>query len=69
MINPIIKSNEWYDNLPKLKRELFFLVFIFGSLIIAQFLTYVKDNLWVLPIWMITWTLWRVPYILIKHKK
>jgi hypothetical protein len=69
MINPIRKSNEWYDNLPKLKRDLFFLIFIFGSLLVAQVLTYVEDKLWALPTWMIIWSLWRIPYILTQYKK
>jgi hypothetical protein len=69
MINPITQSNKWYDNLPDLKRDLFFLVFIFGSLIVAQFLMYVKDCIWSVPVWVIIWTLWRLPYILTKHKR
>jgi hypothetical protein len=69
MRNPIKQSNQWYDNLPKLKRELFFLVFIFGSLIVAQFLQYVKGYPWALPIWVTIWSLWRIPYILTQHRK
>ena len=69
MRNPIKQSNEWYDNLPSLKRDLFFLVFVLGSLIVSQFLTYAKDCIWAFPIWATTWTLWRVPYMLIQSKK
>lgn len=69
MRNPIKQSNEWYDNLPKLKRDLFFLVCVFGSLIFAEFLTYAKDCIWAFPIWVTIWTLWRIPYILIQYRK
>ena len=69
MRNTITQSNEWYDNLPELKRDLFFLVFIFGSLLIAQFLMYVEDFIWALPIWMVVWSSWRLPYVLKKYKK
>ena len=69
MRNPIKQSNQWYDNLPELKRDLFFFIFIFGSLLVAQVLTYVEDKLWALPTWMIIWSLWRIPYILTQHKK
>lgn len=65
----IIQSNKWYDKLSDLKKDLFFIIFIFGSLIFAQVLTYVENNLWALQTWMIIWSLWRIPYILTKHKK
>jgi hypothetical protein len=69
MRNPIKQSNQWYDNLPELKRGLFFLVFIFGSLIVTQFLQYVKGYTWAFPIWATIWSLWRIPYILTQHRK
>jgi len=68
MRNPIKQSNEWYDKLPEIKRDLFFLIFIFGSLLVAQFLMYVKDCYWSVPVWMVFWTLWRLPYMAKKYK-
>lgn len=69
MRNPITQSNEWYDNLPELKRDLFFLVFIFGSLLVAEYLMHVEGFIWAMPIWMVVWSLWRIPYILTRYRK
>ena len=69
MRNPIKQSNEWYDKLPELKRDMFFFVFIFGSLLVAQYLMYVEGYIWALPIWMIFWSVLRLPYILTQYKK
>lgn len=68
MKNPITQSNEWYDKLPEIKRDLFFLIFIFGSLIVAQFLMYVKECVWSVPVWMVFWSFIRIPYMLKKYK-
>lgn len=63
----ITKPNEWYDNLSENKKHLFFLVFVFGSLILAQYLTYVENFIWSLPIWVCFWSILRIPYFLIQH--
>lgn len=69
MKNPIKECNEWYDDLPDLKRDGFFFIFVFGSLLVSQYLTYVEGYIWGLPIWIVFWTLLRIPYILIKYRK
>lgn len=68
MKNPITQSNKWYDNLPSLKRELFFLIFVFGSLLVAEFLMYVEGFIWAMPIWIVFWSLIRIPYVLLNYK-
>ena len=65
MKNPIVRSNEWYDNLPEPKRGIFFLLAIFGTFVITQILAYVLDLWYFLPIWMIIVSFWRVSYIFI----
>ncbi len=59
MINLIIKSNKWYDNLSEIKRLLFFIIVIMGSLIFVQYLSYVKDIMWAFPIWALVILIWR----------
>lgn len=68
MKNTIKKYNERYDNLPTLKRDIVFLIFIFGSLLAAQYFTYVEGYIWSLPIWVTFWSLLRIPYILLYRK-
>jgi hypothetical protein len=63
----ITKPNEWYDNLSDNKRDLFFLVFVFGSLILTQYLTYVENFIWSFPIWVCFWSILRIPYFLIRY--
>ena len=63
----ITKPNEWYDNLSDNKRDLFFLVFVFGSLILTQYLTYVENFIWSFPIWVCFWSILRIPYFLIQY--
>lgn len=46
MRNPITQSNEWYDNLPEPKRILFFLIVIWGSLVVVQYLSIVEGFIW-----------------------
>ena len=62
----IVRSNEWYDNLKEPNRVLFFLVFVMGTLIVAQYFMVVENN----PFWFMGWslllTLWRCGYIFIQ---
>lgn len=60
----IYKLNKWYDKLPTIKRDLIFLFFIFGSLLFVQYLTYVENNYYAFIIWVVFWSLIRLPYIL-----
>ena len=48
----IIKSNEWYDSLPDLKRLLFFLLFVAGGTFAAQYFITSQKLLDVYPIWV-----------------
>lgn len=59
----IIKTNQWYDNLPDGKRTGFFLFFVLGSLIVAQYFTYVENFVWAFPIWAFVICFWRVGYV------
>lgn len=63
MKNWIVKSNEWYDNLPEIKRDLFFLIVIMGSLLIAQYFMIVEDFIWAFPIWAFFISFWRISYV------
>ena len=65
----IVRSNQWYDNLKEPNRALFFLVFVMGGLIVAQYFRYVENNPWVFVGWALVLTLWRVSYIFIKNFK
>lgn len=62
----IVRSNEWYDNLKEPKRTVFFLIFVMGTLIIAQYFMVIESN----PFWFIGWatllTMWRCGYIFIQ---
>jgi len=62
----IIRTNKWYDNLPELKRFLFFLIVIMGSLFVAQYLMYVEDFIWAFPIWALLVCFWRIGYVFIQ---
>lgn len=68
MINLIIQSNKWYDNLSEIKRLLFFLVIIMGSLIYSQYLSYVENTIWAFPIWAIVVLIWRGVPILFPNR-
>jgi hypothetical protein len=59
----IYSSNEWYDDLPDGKRELFFVFVILGTLAITQTLVFCYDIWYALPIWYVTFFLWRLPYM------
>ena len=65
----IVRSNEWYDNLKEPNRVLFFLVFVMGTLIVAQYFMVMENN----PFWFMGWslllTLWRVSYIFLQFFK
>jgi len=65
----IIKSNEWYDDLPENKRFLFFLIVIGGSLLLCQYLLYSKQCIWALPVWVIVFFSWRFGYIILKERE
>jgi hypothetical protein len=58
----IIQSNEWYDNLIPTKRLLFFVVVIMGTLMIAEYLMYIYDFIWAIPIWFLMFFIWRCGY-------
>ena len=60
----IIKSNEWYDNLPEPKRSLFFLIVVFGGLIISQYFMFVENSVIAFIIWS-SLISWRCGYIFI----
>lgn len=64
----IIQSNEWYDNLPEPKRSLFFLIVIFGSLVVAEYFSIIKGFIWAFPIWAVIFSLWRLTYIFSQIK-
>ena len=69
MKNPIVQSNEWYDNLSEPKRTLFFLVFVMGTLILTQYLTYGQDLWYAFPIWASVIASWRISYVFIQWRK
>lgn len=62
----IVRSNEWYDTLKEPNRTSFFLVFIMGTQIIAQYFMFVQNN----PFWFMGWAsiicFWRGSYIFIQ---
>lgn len=62
----IIRINKWYDSLPDPKRSLFFLIFVVGSLILTQYLTYAQGSIWAFPIWASSMALFRVSYVFIN---
>ena len=59
----IVRTNKWYDSLQEPKRSLFFVIFVVGSLILAQYLTYAQDSILAFPIWASSMALWRVSYV------
>jgi len=63
----IIKSNEWYDNLPEPKRTLFFFITIVGSLLVMECINYCisKNVIFAFLIWILLFCSWRVSYIFI----
>lgn len=64
----IIKTNRWYDNLPEPKRILFFLIFIMGTLIIAEYIMYFTVCYFAIAIWAFVIGLWRLTYFFINEK-
>lgn len=59
----IYSSNEWYDDLPIGKRELFFVLTILAPTILVNFLLYVYA-LWLpMLIWFVVFYSWRLPYV------
>lgn len=62
----IVRSNEWYDTLKEPNRTLFFMVFIMGTLIIAQYFMFVQNNPFLFMGWAIIICLWRCTYIFIQ---
>lgn len=65
--NAIYRSNEWYDDLPELKRFLIFLWVIGGSLFITQILLYVYNIWYAFPIVTFIFVSWRIIYF--KRRK
>lgn len=60
----IIKSNEWYEGLPKVKGELFYLSLIFIPYLLILFLvplSGIKPTLLAMS-WMLLVAIWRVAY-------
>lgn len=66
MKNFIIKSNEWYDDLPEPKRFLLFLIIVCGGVCISNYLLYATNNPWPFVIWTLSLVLWRMSYSFIK---
>ena len=62
----IIKTNEWYENLSEIKRMLFFLIVIMGSLIVSQYFMYAQNFTLAFPIWAGTLCFWRCGYFFIN---
>ncbi len=65
----IIKTNEWYENLSDIKHLMFFLIVIMGGLIVAEYLMYVKNFIWGIPIWATLILIWRGGYVFVKIKE
>ncbi len=65
----IVKTNEWFDDLPEIKRLLFFIFVLAGSLLVALYFVYAKNFIWAFPIWAGTAWSWRFSYILVKIKE
>lgn len=63
----IIKSNEWFDNLPDIIRMIFFLGAIF-LVLIAQILSGM-NFLWIWVAFITLTVFWRVSYTLVNWKK
>lgn len=68
MKNFIIKSNEWYDDLPEPKRFLFFLLFLVGGTLLCELFLFYLDRIqpWPFIIWVSCLTFWRISYTFIK---
>lgn len=64
MKNFIIKSNEWYDNLPEPKRTYFFLIVVLFVLI-AQ-ISLINNFLWIWMAFIVTIVFWRISYTIIN---
>ncbi len=60
----IIKSNEWYDNLPEIKRFMFFFFVIAG----CNFCSLVFFGYKGYCIWLIIFMIWRVFYMMGIYK-
>ena len=63
MVEWIIKSNEWYDKLPELKRAIFFFLVILGPILVAQ---YISMKI-AFPITIFVF--WRISYVIIQWRK
>lgn len=63
MRNFITKTNEWYDNLPTTKREIFFVTVVMGTLLISEIALWVYNILWLLPLWVLIMGGWRLMYL------
>jgi len=62
----IVKTNQSFDNMSDVRRILFFLIFIMGSLLFVQYLLYIRNIVWPLPLWVATFSAWRCSYFFIK---
>jgi len=67
MKNFIIKSNEWYDNLPEPKRTYFFLIVVF-LVFIAQ-ICLINNFLWIWMAFIVSIVFWRISYVLFNWKE
>ena len=68
MKNWIIKSNEWFDNLPEPKRSFIFLLGCGITLLGVMIGLIIYNFMWGLPIWVVLFLGWRIPYFIIKEK-
>lgn len=57
------KLNDWYDNLPTRKREIFFVTFVGGTLLLSEIALWVFGFVWALPVWIFVMTGLRLSYL------
>lgn len=62
----IIKSNEWYDNLPEPKRTIFFFAAIMAPFLITNVITTTTKHWWAFPVCVVVFMVWRLGYVLIQ---
>lgn len=61
----IVKSNNWYDNLPEMERTIFFLVVILAPLLVVLYLSATNEKvIWGLPIWAFLFCTWRISKVI-----
>lgn len=66
IINFIVDSNRWYDYQPEWKRFLLFMIFVFGGVLLGEYLLYFQDMYWPLASIVLLFSVWRVSFTFIS---